>query len=153
MATTHPLTAGISLIETVIALLILSVIGVAIVGLTIQIGAASTSASLRSQAASYAEQALEQARGYYQANRFQSTLAKVCAGGCYADGYLSSCGAAAASCVSSCTTGYAIAATPFYRSVQVSQVSSAQIRVSAKVAWMDRSKCQTIALDTYFYNY
>lgn len=147
-----PRNAGLSLIETVVALLVLSVMGIAIVGLTVQINAATTSSALRNQASSYAEQALEQARGYYQVNRFQSTFAKVCSTGCYADGLLSSCGGAS-SCVSSCTTGSVISGTPFRRSIQVTQVSSAQIRVTSKVSWTDRSQCQTITLDTYFYNY
>lgn len=145
--------AGISLIETVIALLILSVMGVAIVGVTLQIMGASNAAFLRNQATVTGEAGLEQARGYYQTNLFQSLLGKASCGTCYADGNLGTCNVTCITPTGTCgSQGSQVGTSGIYRSVSVTG-SGSQATVTSNVAWTDRGTCQKATFSTDFYSY
>lgn len=148
-----------SLVETMVALLILAVAGAAVIALTLQILAVGNTAKLRGQGVAYAEEALEQARSFYQVNKWARLSEKRSYS--YADGSFSAlstgCPApcpsyCAAPCPSGAVTGDQIAATTLYRCVQVSGAGS-QVQVRAVVNWLDRGVCRGTEANTYFYNY
>lgn len=130
---------GISLIETVVALMILGVIGGALMGLTLQITSATNSAKAKGQAAIYAQEAIEQAKD--TKNQDFSKLIT----GCYTDGNLTPGG--------DCVSGTSITGTQFTRYVKVT-ASETQTKVQAVVKWSEKGTLnRSVEVDTYFYQY
>jgi len=130
---------GISLIETVVALMILGVIGGALMGLTIQITSATNSAKAKSQAAIYAQEAIEQVKDVKN-----QSWANVGSGGCFADGTLVSFG--------NCSAGSPISGMPFNRYVRIT-VSGMQAKVQSVVLWKEKGVQKSVEVDTFLYQY
>lgn len=154
---------GTSLVETMVAFLILSAIGVAVIRLTIQILALNTTAKLNNQGTSYAEEAVEQGRNFYQTSGYPAlaALAPV-SPAYYSDGTFSPgkiiivppgrCN------ITDCpqlntTTGVQIGTTGFFRCVILNPPSSGTMKTQVVVSWLDRSVCKQTELDTYFSRY
>ena len=115
---------GVSLIEIMVALMILAVVGALIITLTLQILAATNSAKLRNKASSYAQQGLEQVRGYYQANGWASLAS-------YTDTF------------SDPVFTRAITLTP----------NGNQVAVTVTITWTDKGENRNTSVSTYFFNY
>lgn len=139
---------GVSIIETVIAVLILATIGGALMAVVVQVTSATNCARLRNQAAKYAEEALEQARDFKQNSPWTVFDAKK-SPPCWADGQLST---PAPGC--SRGSGAAIAgATPgFTRFVELTQVSGG-MRVRSVVSWTARCSSKDVEADTFLFQY
>ncbi len=116
---------GMSLIETMIALTILTVVITAVTTLMVQISALSNSAKLKSGAVAIAQNSLEQVRGYYQQNGWNSLATY---------------------------SAPAFSDPVFGRSVNVVQNGS-QMAVTVTVTWNDKGKSQNLTTSTYFYSY
>lgn len=139
---------GFSMIETLVAMMILVIISSAIVAMILALVSANTSAKLRNQAVGYAEEGIEQVRNYFQANGWQS-LNNQASNKCYTDGTLASQVACPAS--ADCVTG-PIPSSVFFRYVWLTQGAS-QVKVQSIVSWRDRSVCLNSEVDTIFFSY
>lgn len=148
---------GVSLIETVVALMILGVIGGALLFLIAQVTATVNSANFKNQATTYAEEAVEQVRDFRNVNGFNGlvTAAGIC-GGQYDDGQLVNC-VTSASCTA-CPgglTGCLIATATNYsfcRRVQLTQNGS-QVHVQSFVGWLEKGVTKNVQVDSYLYQY
>lgn len=146
--------SGFSLVETLVAVAILGVMGTAVITITLQILAANNTARLKNQGISYAEEALEQARNYYQANGYSGLT--LLSGTNFRDGNFTSL---ATSCspstcaASNSPTGNLISGTQFYRCVIIQFPVANQAKVQSITNWLDRGRCQQTEIDTYFANY
>ena len=127
---------GISLVETMIALAILTLVITAVIGIMVQIIALANSAKLRSGAVALAQENLEKTRGYYQTNGFTAFVT-----GCFADGTLTTAGV--------CSPPGSVSG--YYQYVTVT-VAGTQVLVRSYVYWMDK-KIYSVNTDTYFYAY
>lgn len=120
-----------------IALFILSLMGGAIISLTLQILAVNNSAKLRTQKVFLAQQLLEQVRNFYQSNNWFTLSQK---SGCWSDGNLNS----------GVTCGLACPAA----GQELKVVNNPpQVTITALVTWQDRDQCRQISETTYYYNY
>lgn len=152
------LNLGTSIVEAMVALMVLAIVSSAVVLLTLSVLALNNSAKLKNQATAYAEQALEQVRGYYKTNGWSSLAQKGSGGGrCYVDiaSWLQPPNNPA--CDTSCTNNdLLVTGGIFYRYVFVTTTSS-QVKVTAVVSWLDHGICtgasKSTVVDTYFYNY
>ncbi|MBI4099758.1 prepilin-type N-terminal cleavage/methylation domain-containing protein [Candidatus Microgenomates bacterium] len=142
--------AGVSLVEAMVALMILAIVSAAVIMMTLQVLALNTSAKLKNQSTTYAEQMIEQVRDYY-ANSGWGGLAAVArpGGQCYLN--VPSWQAAVNNPCTPCVDG-AITGTNFYRFVTLTS-SSNSVMVAAKVCWLERGQTKTTEVDTYFYNF
>ena len=144
---------GVGMVEAIVAMAILAVVSAAVVLLVLQLLVLTFSSRLKNQATSFAEQAVEQARGYYQANGWVALANKgkndpLCYSAVWTQ-YLP-----VSDCVVQCTiTGLLIPGTNFYRYSTVTTTGNASVQVSTVVAWNDRGVCKSTQLDTYFYNF
>ena len=147
--------AGISLIETLVAFLVLSLAGGAIIVLTIQVLATNNYAKLRNRATVIAEQSVEQVRNYYQVNRYSNLAGKGNAtGNCYADGGL-------ATALSACTPATYNYCSPlacstvetfFRRQVRIINEGT-RVKATIIIWWLERGVQKDVTIDAYFYNY
>lgn len=143
--------AGLSLVETVIALLILTFVSTAVVLLTVQILSLTNSAKMKNQATTYAEQVLEQVRDFEVTYGWGGLAAKG-PNGCYTD--VVSWTAASGSCVTDCSNPNLVVSssdTRFFRYVTITAPAAGAIKVSAVVTWKDKGVCRNTTIDTYFY--
>lgn len=147
--------SGISLIETLIALLILALMGAAITAISLQVTAVNNAAKLQNQATIYAEEALEQARAYRQANGWVALAEKGTPAGCY---YYTGTVFNSTSCISdpiNCTgsMGQLVpGSTVHYRAVRFS-TSGDRVTSESTVIWREKSACRKVTASTYFFNY
>lgn len=156
----HWAVKGMTLIETMIALMLMSVFSVAIVTMIVQVLSNSASAQLQNQAIALAEKNLEQVRTFYQSNGYV-ILAKVndaCPSGCFLDGNLT-CASVGTSCIdgtaSSCSSGRVIRTDPYVSQsikVSVDDISN-RVAVDSWIAWTEKGTCRTNKVSTNFYNY
>ncbi len=148
------LNSGISLIETMIALLVLSMAGAVIILLTIQILAANNNAKLRNRAAVLAEQSIEQVRDYYQNNKYASLAGNgSLAGRCYRDGTLVGEIPCTPTGYLSCYPTSCVAVETFFRR-QVKLVNEgSRVKATVVIWWLDKGDQRDVTLETYFYNY
>lgn len=140
---------GLSLVETVIALLILTFVSTAILLLTIQILSLTNLAKQKNKATTYAEQILEQVRDYEVTSGFGSLKM-----GCYTDVVTNNWGQTPfATCLPDCSNAnlFISPENKFYRYVTVTP-SGTGVKVSAVVAWKDKNTCKNTIIDTYYYN-
>ncbi len=114
-----------SLIETMIALTILVVIITAVTSLMVQINSLSNSAKLKNEAVALAQSSLEQVRGFYQTNGWNSL-----------DTY----------------TAPAFTDPVYNRTITIVP-SGSQMAVTVTVTWNDKGKSQNLTTSTYFYSY
>lgn len=143
-----------SIVEAMVALAILAITGSAIVLLLAQISSLNNSAKIKSQATSYAEQAMELVRGFDQNKGWGNLALKGNSSGiCYKDGTL----AATTTCISTCGGGGSAILSPIYpasytRSVKII-TNSPQVNVFATVCWLDKGVWYKTESNTYFYDY
>lgn len=155
--------SGATLIETMVALVILGVIGVTLVRLMVTVESANNSARTRNQAINLSEQALEQVRGLVQTPGFGWGGLNTLAGGlafgtyspctAYANGLLNSC--AGNSCQVKDSSGVPHAGTStnnMCQSVIVFRDISG-VGVRSLVGWTEKGQNLYTEADTNFYNY
>ena len=120
--------AGMSLVEAIVALLILAVMGSSITLLLVQISSANNTAKLRNQASSYVDQALEKVRSFDQKNGWVNLSLKGSSSGiCYVDGTLVSVGSCIPAGSAPATCGIAVGnpvSGPFYAASYAMSVKS-----------------------------
>lgn len=145
---------GMSLIETMIALLVLSVIGTAVGAIITQAAAANNTARMRHQAIASSEEGLEQTRNFYQINGWIGLAGKGNSTGiCYGNGQLIT----TTGCIlpppdtSGCGADGAVLGN-HRRSVKII-TSGNQVKVSSVVSWQDKQQCSKTVAETYFFNY
>lgn len=140
-----------SIVEAMVALAILAITGSAIVLLLAQISSLNNSAKIKSQATSYAEQAMELVRGFDQNKGWGNLAAK--GGYCYTDGSLT----ASTACISACGNGGSTILTPVYPASYTQSIkiitNSPQVNVFATVCWLDKGIWYKTESNTYFYDY
>lgn len=145
--------SGFSLIEAMVALMILSVVSGAVVLMTLQILSLTYSSRLKNQSTTYAEEMIEKVRDAYQSYGYAAVSTRSSPSGtCYSsvDGNPMSWSSVA--CPATDCSGAQISATNFYRYVNLKLVSSS-VNVSSVVTWFDKVSCKREQVDTYFYNY
>jgi len=150
--------AGFTLIEAVFSVMILAVFSAAIIGMMIAALSAANSAKLSNRAVALAEQGVEQARAFYQNNKWSILSGKPA--GCYPDGTSFSTIVPGSSCSSSPLTqqgncGF-VSVTPqnrLYPYVRLSFPVSGKAFLQSFVGWADKGNCRLEEVDTYFYNY
>lgn len=155
--------SGMSMIEAVIGLLILSLVSVAVTTLILSVLSLTNSSRLKNQSTTYAEQFIEQVRDYFQADGWSR---------------LSDFGKNAPRCfISLWTEPYpypgggqtcendrqnpqcnlaetALTGVPnFYRYLIVTTSGTSFVQVFSVVTWRDKGICKKTQVDTYFYNY
>lgn len=139
---------GSSLIEAMIAMLILAIMGTAIITFTIQIMSLNTSARLKNQGTITAEQSIERARNVFQQQKFSYFKNNHTAGN-YSSGDLTFQ-------ISNCSPldcQNNPPGDPYFSCVILSYPSSDQARVQSVVYWWDKGVCRGTEVDTYFTNY
>lgn len=142
---------GFTLIETLMALMLLGIVGAAIVGLTLQTFSLGNITRLRSQGTSYAEEAVEQVRDYSQSYGWKALSNKgSLAGKCYSDGQL---GTLLGNCLVDCTVNQVSGSTTHWRVVKVATDNTSKVTVTAMVAWKEKDICRPNTLTTNIYNY
>jgi type II secretory pathway pseudopilin PulG len=153
-------TLGFSLIESLIAFMLLGVIGGAVVYILAQVVSVTRSADLKGQATSYANQGIEAVRDYYQINRWLSLAGRDVNGGsatCYNTVGLVDppppCKTDYAGCSSS--TACESLTGGFYRqfSVLTDLTAPSKVTVTVNVYWSEKGKKQSTKVDAAFYNY
>lgn len=137
---------GISLVEAVIALMILGIIGAALTGLMLRITAATNSAKFKSEATNYAQQAIEQAKD--AKNQNWANLVS----GCYTDGTMGTSIGGGDLTHDPCMSGSQIGTTPYRRLVFVT-INSSQAKVQSVVKWREKNIAKSVEIDTFFYQY
>lgn len=133
---------GFSLIETLLALVVLSVISTLVISLSLQITSLISFNKLRNEKAALAQQLLEQVRSYYQERGYASLAERAGANGyCYlnTDVYLET----RVNCNPN-NLPYAI--------VKLTSFSD-HVRAEAIIKWTWKGKEQTITDKTSFYSY
>lgn len=140
---------GFSMIETMVAMMILVIIGTAIMSLVLMAISANNSAKWRNQGIGLAEEGVEQVRAYFQANGF-AKLNSMANSKCYTDGNLTTL----VTCPTGgdCATGQVAANAVFYRYVALTQPSGA-VKAQTIVSWKDRGVCRSTEVGEYFYSY
>ncbi len=154
-------TRGMTLIEAILALMILAIVATAIVGLLTQIMSLTNSARLRNMATGFVEQNLERVRGYYQTNLWVGLASKANSGacGCWSSGDLGSATClAGADCLSSAISlcpaaGSPVSGAPGMIQNVILTVTGPQIKVESFAAWQDKQLCEKVSSVTYYYNY
>ncbi len=146
---------GLSLVEALVALMILTIVSTGIVLMSLQILALSYSSKLKNQSVSFAEDMIEQVRNFYQVNSW-GALSNYGKNGtqCYIN--LSWNPPSAGSCVSDCSNNALLipGQSTFYRYLQLTTTGTTSILVSVVVTWKDRGVCKLpTRIDTYYYNY
>lgn len=137
-----------SLVETLVALLILSVMGAAIVAITLAVISVNNSAKHRNQAAALAEENLELVRSYYQSSDWESLDSRASGGGsCYTNVTTWTAGSG---CLTNCSLTN-IPGTIFYRYARLIS-SGGSVKVESSVTWTERGKCNKIQVDTAFFD-
>lgn len=133
---------GFTLIEAMLALMILAVVSTVIISLSLQVTSLVNSTKLKNQKIALSQQMLEQVRGYYQQNGWAMLVTKAPSPTCYTDGTL--------------TTVAVCDPTPL-PSVQVKLTASGaptnQIKADVTVNWTWKGQSQNVAASTYFYYY
>ncbi len=154
---------GVSMIEAMVGMLILSVISAAVITLVLSVMSLTNSSRLKNQSTVYAEQLIEQTRDYFQN---------------YGWSRLSDFGKNAPRCfISLWTEPYpypgggqtcdndrqnpqcnlvetALTGVPnFYRYLIVTTSGTSSVQVFSVVTWRDKGTCKKTQVDTYFYNY
>lgn len=147
---------GTSLIEALLALMLMAVTGAAVVLLLSQIASVNNSAKLRGQATSYTEQGLEQSRSFLQTYGWVNLAAKGNSSGlCYSDGTLVN----GTSCITGCGTGGTLISSPVYpasftRSVKVTtNAVLGSAAIVSTVCWLEKGRWNKSEAVTYHYNY
>ncbi len=145
--------SGISIIETIVALMIISMIGASLLLLNVQIQSATNSANFKSFAESQAQKLIEQTRSTKNLEGGTNSLVP----GCYDDGSLDS-GRSSASC-SCLTTGGTIQGKvlpspnqQFKQYVNIIDASGGK-RVEAVVGWVEKQKNNCTKIITILYDY
>lgn len=138
--------AGISIVETMIALLILGTIGGALLALNAQIQSASNSANFRSKAEVQAQKMLEQVRDQKNLGGGTAALKQ----GCWADGTFGP--------TSICNTINGGTALPsvgpkFWGYVKVTNSGGGSAYVQSVVIWLQKGKRYSTEVDSYLYDY
>lgn len=140
---------GVSLVETIIALVILSTIGVALMALNVQIQSATNSSRSKSFAESQAQKMIEQARNQRKINGGVAGLPD----GCYADGNMTP---GSGSCVCGTTGamgGDALPGFPQFKTyVKISTLGAGK-EITANVGWKDKSRNVCTKIITVLYDY
>lgn len=136
---------GITLIETVIAMAILTLIGGALAAIMLQASSANNAAKMRTQATELAQQNLENVRSYRSTYQW-SGLSSKAPGGCSGAGVcnagtaklcgsdLSSCPAGVSSYVQLCTCGSGVLAESYG-------------------TWSEKGVARSVKVQEYFYAY
>lgn len=141
-----------TLIETILALLVLAAVTSAVILLLTQIMALTTSARLRNTATAMAEQNLEKIRSFYQVNFWMNLANKGSSGGtCYIDtaGILNL--DTGATCVTDCSS---LGSNGFRQNVKLTTDSGlSRVQVDSSVWWQDKGACQHLTSTTYYFNY
>lgn len=148
------------MVETLVALLILVVIGAAVTSLVLTAVSTNDAAKRKNQGSVLAEEGLEQVRAYFQTNGFLQ-LYNQADNKCYPDGTslansFAVCPAdpAAIQLVSpNCLSGAATSDGSFYRSVWLTRAGSNQVKARSVVTWEDRGMCRYTEVGTYFFFY
>lgn len=151
--------SGMSLIEIMEALMIMSITAAAVTAIILQVVGLSNSSQWQNQAIALSEKNLEQVRGYYQINGWSGVSSirttVPCATGCYTNGTLTACATSCVDASSSCTTGFLVDTNPdMHQSVNISDPdASGRVSVDSWVSWMVKGVCQKTRAITYFYYY
>lgn len=141
-------TSGITLIETMIAVFILSLTGTLIVALTLQILTITNSAKLRNQAVTFAQRGLEASRSYYQQYAWLDLSTKGNPATCYdPNGNW-----AVSLCADDCNDTLVSDSTFHHGYIKLTTTGS-KIEVKSSVSWLDRGNCRNLNFVTYYYNY
>lgn len=157
---------GFSLVEAMVALMILSFISGAVVLMTLQVISVTNSSRLKNQATSFAEEILEQVHSYQLSNGWALLSTK----GTYNNAPKTRCFSTVSNsawteidpCPSDCA-GTLISGTGFYRYVSINtptvvSPNPAYVTAKAVVTWNDKTCngptfCCKAQVDTSFYNY
>lgn len=142
---------GTSLIETMVALMILAAISTAIISLTLQILAINYSAKLKNQATNRAEQNLETVRNFYQNSGGYPALSQIADDSCRKPDLSGSSPCDISDCTATGATQ--IETTPFFAFTKIYTPLSSLIRVDSVVLWSDRGNCRNTTSTTYFSTY
>lgn len=145
---------GTSLIETMVALMILAAISTAIISLTLQILAINYSAKLKNQATNYVEKNLETVRNFYQnSGGYPALYDKASNAGTYYSPLDTTLNTNSASNdISDCTTGILISS-PFRGYIKITRAATDLIQVDSVILWSDRGNCRNTTSTTYFSSY
>ncbi len=139
---------GITLIETMVAFLILSLTGTAIVTLTLQVFTVTNSAKLRNQAVAFTERGLELTRNYYQAYGWVELSLKGSPATCYdANGSWAN-----SPCADDCHDTL-VSGSAYHHGYIKLITTGPRVEVKSGVSWLDRGVCKNLSLVTYYYNY
>ncbi|MBI3887450.1 prepilin-type N-terminal cleavage/methylation domain-containing protein [Candidatus Microgenomates bacterium] len=140
---------GMSLIESMLALMVLAVVVTTVTTLIVQIDALSNSTRMRTTAVLLAQDSLEQVRGYYQTNGWNALLNKSGNGsvtGCYTDGTL-------ATIPATCATQTDILTSPGYKRIVKLVLNGNQISAQIYIYWNDHNVSKSVESDSSFYSY
>ncbi len=151
---------GTSLVEAMIAMMILAAMGTAIITVTLQVVALNASARLKNQGTAYAEQTLEVVRSNFQNPAKGYVWLSGSAAKSYTDGSLvtvysppaTTC--APADCAGATIPWTDIGSSAYNRCVVINTPNvNRQIKVQSFIAWPDGGKCRYTEADTFFTNY
>ena len=132
--------------ETVIALMILAIIGGALMALNVQIQSVANSSRYKTAAEGYAEKMVEQVRGKKNIGGGTTSLAV----GNYSDGNLTPLPSGV--CATSNVAIPKISGTEFKQCVAISACGSGK-KVSALVFWQEKSKINQTKVETCLYDF
>jgi type II secretory pathway pseudopilin PulG len=151
---------GFSLIESLIAFMLLGVIGGAVVYILAQVVSVTKAADLKAQGASYANQGTEAVRDYYQVNRWLALSGRDPNGGsatCYNNTSLSDPSSPCKADYTACTGSLACESLTggFYRQISVlTEIGTpSKVTVTVNVYWLEKGKKQSTKVDAVFFNY
>lgn len=159
---------GFSLVETLIAFMLVAVMGGAVVYILTQVVSVNKSADSKSQATFYANQGLEAVRNYYQQKLWLSLAGRdpiatdtnfTCYKVANIDGVVGFLGTAADCGVFDTTNPTAKnenlnGSNFFYRQMGVRTTSaSGKVEVFSVVHWVEKGKVNMAKVDTVFFNY
>ncbi len=150
-------TFGFSLIETLVAFMLVAIMGGAVVYILAQVVSVTKSAEQKSRATSYANQGVEAVRDYYQTNLWLSLSGRDASihPTCYKS--VSLVDAAVATCKFvfdsvNPTLYYESLAGGFYRQISVLTVSP-KVTVVTYVFWLEKGIAKMVKVEAAFYNY
>lgn len=167
MSKTGTFTRGFSLIETLIAFMLVGIMGGAVVYLLAQVVSVTRSADLKGQATSFANQGIEAVRDYYQTNQWltlagKDTITTDSNFTCYKSIDFSGAALLGTSTEPVCgafdsTKSETINGSGggvFYRQVGVRTTpASAKAEVSVVVYFFDKGQQKNVKVGSIFYNY
>lgn len=145
---------GLGLIEALVAIAVLSVVSSAIILLTLQTLSLTASSKLKNQGSSFANQTVEQIRGYYKANGWSALSGWGKPGPrCFVSLWN---GPSFGTCPDDSCTNDSLKVAPtslFYRYFTVNTSANFSVTISSAVTWLEKGVCKKTNIETTFFNY